>query len=172
MSDHIAVESLTFDEAFQLGQDAFERGKYRESLTFLAAALDQVLPNSQLGGEVQLWMVNAHQAAGESDAAIVRCEQLAKHPFPQISKTARDLLYILKAPVLNRPKEWLSEIPDLANLEDSERRDRYIQAQAQKESGAIAPEDSEPVLTEPQENPFILIVLGVLLLILIGVAIG
>ena len=97
---------------------AFENGKYRQAVEELKKACALLERNSRLGGEVQIWLATAYEAAGQNQEAIDLCEQLKRHPYPETSKEAKRLQYILKAPKLERPKEWMTEIPDLAALSD------------------------------------------------------
>lgn len=83
--------------------------------------------------------MTAYEAAGRTSEAIALCEQLKSHPFHETSKEARRLDYILKAPRLQRPKEWMSEIPDL----DAEVNTSKIRSLAPK---------SSPKLREPEYN--------------------
>jgi hypothetical protein len=76
--------------------------------------------NSRKGGEAQIWLVTAYQAAGQTAEAIALCEQLSLHPDLETSKQSKRLLYILKAPQLQRPEEWMTKIPDLGSLAESE----------------------------------------------------
>ncbi|MGB0562078.1 MAG: tetratricopeptide repeat protein [Spirulinaceae cyanobacterium] len=138
---------------FQAAQRAFERGQYRQSLELLESALEQVQPGSRPGGEAQLWRVNAYQALGETDTAIAHCQSLINHPF--VAKPAQDLLYILKAPVLNRPKEWLTEIPDLQNLEP-DGGDRYNAPPPRPRPMPQAQPELDPSQINDQDNQFVL----------------
>lgn len=106
-------------ELYQAGRNAFERGSYRQSVEYLEEAVPLAGQNSPLGGEAQIWLVNAYSAAGRLPEAIGLCEQLERHPNLKTRKQSRRLLYILKAPQLKRRQEWLTQIPDLSNLSDS-----------------------------------------------------
>lgn len=105
---------------YQAGKVAFERGEYRYAVEHLEKSCALVARNSRLGGEVQIWLVTAYEAAGQRTEAIALCEQLKHHPDSETSKQGRRLLYILQAPQLKRPTEWLTQIPDLATLPDNE----------------------------------------------------
>nr|WP_199298087.1 hypothetical protein [Trichocoleus sp. FACHB-40] len=105
---------------YQAGKTAFERGEYRQSVQHLEKASSLVARNSRLGGEVQIWLVTAYEAAGQRTEAIALLKQLFHHPDPEISKQSRRLLYIMEAPQLSRRPEWLSEIPDLTALAESQ----------------------------------------------------
>lgn len=106
-------------ELYQAGRTAFERGRYRQSVECLEKAVNLAGQYSPLGGEVQLWLVSAYEAAGQQTEAIALCEQLDRHPNHKTRKQSRRLLYILKAPQLKRREEWLTKIPDLSNLDEA-----------------------------------------------------
>jgi hypothetical protein len=61
--------------------------------------------------------VTAYEAAGLQDLAVQLCRQLSKHPSLETRSQARRLLAILEAPVLSKRPEWLTQIPDLSNLD-------------------------------------------------------
>ena len=115
----MSSESLEIaKQRYRNGKAAFENGKYRQAVEELKKACALLERNSRLGGEVQIWLATAYEAAGQNQEAIDLCEQLKRHPYPETSKEAKRLQYILKAPKLERPKEWMTEIPDLAALSD------------------------------------------------------
>ena len=109
---------------YQAGKAAFERGDYRAAVQRLEAACALTSRNTRLGGEAQIWLVTAYQAAGQTEDAIALCQQLTRHPDPETSKQGKRLLYILQAPQLQRPAEWMTQIPDLAAIGDSEPKHR------------------------------------------------
>ncbi|NJL00899.1 MAG: hypothetical protein HC838_17590 [Spirulinaceae cyanobacterium RM2_2_10] len=123
-------QRTAFQARYQAGLAAFEGGQYRQSIIELEQACQLSNRASRVGGEAQLWLVSAYQAADRLEAAIALCQTLQHHPQPSISRKAKDLLYILRAPRLQRPPEWLSKIPDLANLDDSAEQQRYVSAAA------------------------------------------
>lgn len=103
---------------YQLGKDAFERGQYRAAIEQLEKACGLVNRASPLGGEVQMWLVTAYEAAGLREEAIALCETVSRHPDVTARKQGRRLLYILRAPRLKPRPEWITPIPDLSTLED------------------------------------------------------
>jgi tetratricopeptide (TPR) repeat protein len=106
---------------YRAGKTAFERGEYRQAVDYFNAALAAATnPNTSLGGEVQIWLVTALEAAGNRREAIALCQQLARHPHLDTRQTSKRMLYIMQAPELTRKAEWLSEIPDLSQLDDRE----------------------------------------------------
>jgi tetratricopeptide (TPR) repeat protein len=154
---------------YQAGKLAFERGQYRESVQHLEKASALVARNSRFGGEVQTWLVTAYEAAGQKTEAIALCQQLSRHPDPEIRKQGSRLLYILQAPQLQRPQEWLTQIPDLGTLQDNEAKIRLSSGT----SSTTAPQQRptpEPVdlsQVNTKDNKFIWIAL-----IAIGLTLG
>ena len=151
---------------YESGKAAFERGQYRESVQHLEKSCALVARNSRLGGEVQSWLVTAYEAAGRRSEAIALCEQLKHHPDTETSKQARRLLYILQAPELKRPREWLTQIPDLGALPDNDTQTRFGSGTTTKNRSPQPRPQPEPIdLTQvnTRDNRFIwvaLIVLG------------
>ncbi|PZV05633.1 MAG: hypothetical protein DCF32_10870 [Leptolyngbya sp.] len=101
---------------YAYGQAAFERGSYREAVEFFEEAVKLAKATTPLGGEIQTWLVNAYSAVGRQNDAIALCQTLARHPDLETRKQGKNLLYILQAPQLQRPTNWMTEIPDLDNL--------------------------------------------------------
>lgn len=102
---------------FAAGQTAFERGNYREAVSYFERGTALASGTTPLGGELQLWLVNAYAAANRPEDAIALCEKLTRHPDLDTRKEGKRLLYILKAPRLRLKAEWRTEIPDLSHLE-------------------------------------------------------
>ncbi len=123
----MSVESLEIAKnRYQMGKTAFENGQYREAVDNLEKAIALLSRNTRLGGEVEIWLVTAYEAAGRTEDAIALCQELQRHPYSETSKQAKDLLYILKAPKLVRPSEWMTEIPDLGKIGDNDSKIRTI----------------------------------------------
>ena len=101
-----------FHQKYLAGQKALESNQYRLSIEYLEAAINLVSGNSRQGGEAKIWLVTAYQAANKIDQAIALCENLLTHPHLRTREQAQRILYIIKAPKLERPPEWMSEIPD------------------------------------------------------------
>ena len=107
--------------AYQLGQQAFERGRYADAVQ----AFEQGLKEEHsigLDGDLKLWLVNALAASDRRQEAIELCGKLALHPNFDVRKQSKQLLYIIQAPKLEAKEEWLTKIPDLAELEGSEEK--------------------------------------------------
>lgn len=104
--------------AYETGKQAFERGMYRESVQALEKANALLAPNNtRLAGEVQIWLATAYEAAGQKEEAIALCQKASRHPDYETRKQGQRLLYILQAPQLTRRPEWLTQIPDLNDIQ-------------------------------------------------------
>lgn len=162
----MSTESLELARTrYQAGKIAFESGQYREAVENLEKASALLARNTRLGGEVDIWLVTAYEAAGRTEDAIALCQQLRRHPHSETSQQARRLLYILQAPRLKRPSNWMTEIPDLAALSDNESKIR-IAAKPHKTSERKPPDEPEFVdlsQVNTKDNRFIwlsLVVIG------------
>lgn len=155
---------------YQAGIAVFERGRYRESVQHLEKASALVSRHSRFGGEVQIWLVTAYEAAGRISEAIALCEHLLRHPDSEISKQGRQLLYILKAPQLKRPTEWLTQIPDLGTLPDNDTKTRFSSGSTSSKGQGqkVQPEPVDLSQVNTRDNQFIWVVLVALGLILGG----
>lgn len=160
------------EQSYQAGQSAFERGQYREAVQYLTSASALVNRNSEFGGEVQVWLVTAYEAAGQKQEAIALCQQLGKHPSAEIRKQSRQLLYILEAPQLKRPPEWLTEIPDLSRVTEAETktyRGSAHPSQTPRPRRSEVPEETVDLSqVNTKDNAFVWLGLGATLLIVAG----
>lgn len=102
-----------FEQKYFNGKLAFERGQYRLSIEELEQACQLMPFHTRLGGDARMWLISSYQAANQSVEAISLCQELCRHPRLETKKQAQNLLYIIKAPRLQRPKEWMIEIPSL-----------------------------------------------------------
>ncbi|MCC5598948.1 tetratricopeptide repeat protein [Nostoc favosum] len=160
----MSVESLEIAKTrYQAGKAAFENGQYREAIENLEKASALLARNSRLGGEVEIYLVTAYEAVGRTDDAIALCERLKRHVHFEISKQARRMLYILKAPKLKRPSEWMTQIPDLGALSDNELK-ISVPAKSTKSSVQQKPKPAEPEFVDlsqvnTRDNRFIWVAL-------------
>ena len=150
----MTADNQEFRQQYQAGKQALERGRYRLSIEHLSAAKELVAPYSRKGGEVQIWLVTAYQAANQIEEAIALAQELIVHPDTQTREQAQRILYIIKAPVLERPREWMSEIPDLAEADRG--ASRYVTAKKKAASlTQLELEDLEPTPENVPDNQFI-----------------
>lgn len=158
---------ITTQVLFESGKDAFLQGEYRRSIDYFKQTLANLEMQSREGGEVQLWLSNAYQANNQMEEAIALCRDLMTHPFPQTKQRAKQQLYILEAPKLERPKKWLTEIPSLDSLDPA--NSIYVEGKSKDEKKELAIEDFEDLSQiETQDNQFLWLALGLGILCLIG----
>ncbi len=151
-----------FQIEYRAGKAAFERGDYRVAVQRLEAASALMSRNTILGGEARIWLVMAYEAAAQTEEAIALCQQLSRHPDSETSKQSKRLLYILQAPQLKRPEEWMTKIPDLEAIAESDPKDRRgsnntIDKNNRKSKEELKPLDLSQVNTK--DNQFIWVAL-------------
>ena len=99
-----------------MGKKSLENGHYKVSIVHLESAKKLADSSTSLGAEIQILLVTAYQALGKREEAIALCQELIKHPNLQTRQKAKDVLYIIQAPKLQRPAEWMSEILSLIHI--------------------------------------------------------
>ena len=159
-------EQKIFDDYYRAGREALENGQYRLSIEYLEKADSLKVSSLRSQTDVKMWLVTAYQAAGNVEEACTLCEELTRHPNADTRKKAQDLLYILKAPRLERPANWLSQIPSIENV--AEGSSQYLAAKSSQkmptQPPAIADTSKE---SSKQENTFIWVALVAVVLILL-----
>ncbi|BAZ43426.1 hypothetical protein NIES4102_04260 [Chondrocystis sp. NIES-4102] len=155
-----------FQDKYQAGKLALERGQYRLSIENLKAAQELVALNSRQGGEAGIWLVSAYQAADKIPEAIALCQDLVTHPNSTTREQAQRILYIINAPKLQRPKEWMSEIPDLTNTDSN--TSQYVTVPKSKSDNPTELEYNDVDLSqvETKDNQFTWFALIVIILLL------
>ena len=159
-----------FQSKFEVGQLALERGNYRLSIENLKAAREFIAPNSKRGGEAGIWLVSAYQAADKIDEAIALCQELIVHPDTRTREQAQRILYIIKAPKLERPPEWMSEIPSLSDAEQG--MSRYVTAKKpiSKASVELLEENLDLSSADTTDDRFVWFALVLTSIIIAGLA--
>jgi hypothetical protein len=155
--------------AYAQGREAFEHGYYREAVERLLKAISLVHRQSQLGGEMQIWLITAYEAVGRQEEAISLCRQLQHHPHLETRKQSKRLLYILEAPKLQKKAEWLTQIPDLSHVNEpdlSERLGVGKYTPAAPKSRSLDPDPIDLNQVDTKDNNFVWVALGLLLLLL------
>jgi tetratricopeptide (TPR) repeat protein len=155
------------------GQDAFERGLYREAIDCFQRALSLTPESSALGGAIQIWLVTAYEAAERREEALALCRELRTHPNYETRQQAKQLLYILEAPKLQLKPEWLTQIPELnesSRLPDYRASTQRAAGQVTQRVSSTSPrwstEPMEPI--EPKESSgFLGLALGVSIAMLV-----
>lgn len=162
----------TVQAEYQAGKIAFERGEYRKSVQHLEQANALAEAGTRLGGEIQTWLVTAYEAAGQWSEAIALCRVISRHPDLNTRKQGKRLLYILEAPKLKSRPEWLTQIPDLTNLAESDNQDRKGFSTSPRRSQPSQPtfqlEPMDPGQVNTEDNRFIWVALVAVVLVLLG----
>ena len=155
--------------ALELGQATFERGRYRKAIAYFQRALELSNPIGPRGGEIQMWLVNAYVAAGDNEAGLSLCRKLIRHPDIETQRQSKRLLYILEAPELEMNPEWVTKIPDLAGMEDDQKRP-YVQRPKRPRRRKPKPEPEPLDLSQvnTEDNQFVWIALAGILLTIGG----
>ena len=159
--------------AYQSGKLAFERGFYQQSVQYLEKASALVNAQGILGGEMQVWLVVAYEAAGQQEQAIALCQQLKTHPDLETRKQSRRLLSILEAPRLVSRPEWMTQIPDLAQLDDNSLANAYIMPKPRRKPAKPKPYEPEAIdwtQVNREDNRFVWVALAIAGLVLGGLA--
>lgn len=163
------TERERFEKEYTAGKDAFERGKYRLAIERLETACNLVPFTAKLGGEARIWLVTTYQAAGKLTEAIVLTRKLCSHPNLEISQQARRLLYIIEAPQLKRPREWMVEMPeDLSSLSEENLLKNLGTNKVKSQPRSDFSEPLDLSATEAENNLFILAAAIAIALILGG----
>jgi len=156
----MTTESLELAKSrYQMGTTAFENGQYREAVENLEKASALLGKNTRFAGEVEIWLVNAYEAAGRSEAAINLCQQLVGHPHYEIRQQAKRLVYILKAPKLNRPQEWMTEIPDFGIVSDHKSKIVVNSQPKKSQPKSVEPEYIDLSTVNTKDNRFVWVAL-------------
>ncbi|NCJ06121.1 tetratricopeptide repeat protein [Synechococcales cyanobacterium C] len=154
--------------AFAQAQNWFERGQYQDAIAALTQARSSANPNSRLGGDIQMWLVTAYEAAGQRQEALALCRTLGAHPDWQTRKQSKRLLYILEAPKLELRPEWLTEIPDLSQVQDPGWGKGSGAASAAPPRWRAPEPEGSPLVTDSLDNGFVWLGLAMTGLILVG----
>ena len=103
-----------------------ERGDYGQVLRTLEPLAAAHPPATGPGAEIQMLMVTAWMGQGNTARAIACCHQLKRSSNAQLRTQARELLAVLEAPALERPREWSITLPELSDAEVVEGRMRQM----------------------------------------------
>lgn len=153
---------------FNAGQLAFERGNYRAAVMAFEEGSSLAGGASLLGGSIQLWLMNAYSAAGRQPEAIALGQKLAKHPDTDVRKQSKRVLEILQAPQLNRRADWLTPVPDLSELDESDDADFTLSKYTPKKRASSPPPPPEPEdlsKMNTRDNGFLIVAIALIGLI-------
>lgn len=163
--------SLPPEQMFQLGQRYVEGGQYREAVRILNRAVPLAGSQSRLGGELQLWLVTAYDASGQKQDAIQLCRKLTQHSHWTIRKQSKRVLYILEAPKLTLKPEWVTQIPDLDEVQGQRSVQRGVSSTTYSPENQGYKINDQPVdltAVQTQEPGFILFALVIVSVVFLG----
>ena len=166
--EEVSAEQLA-SQLYQQGIADFERGNYQQAIALLERARALAILETDLGGDILVWLANAYDAVGKTEEAIALCRSLKKHPPNTVRKSARYMLGIFTAPPLKKLEGVVSEVPIL------ESPDRYQSKPAarpkssnnsnQKPFREVPLEKPSPIDSRSTNN-FLLLAIAVFLLLL------
>ena len=105
------------DDPFLPARQALERGEYTRVLQFLEPLVVTHPPATASGGQLQLLMATAWMGKGNTVRAMACCRQVKRCADATLRDQARELLSVLEAPALARPREWSLTLPELNDAE-------------------------------------------------------
>ena len=108
-------EPPAVDDPLAAARRSLERGEYGRVLTLLEPIAAQHGPATSLGAGVRLLMATALMGQGEGERAAACCRALQGSPDAALRARAKELLEVLEAPVLRRPRDWSLTLPELGN---------------------------------------------------------
>jgi hypothetical protein len=147
---------------------ALERGDYGQVLAQLEPLGATYPPATPIGAQLQLLMATALMGQGNSVRAMACCRQVKRCADPTLRAQARDLLTVLEAPALERPRNWSLTLPDLGEAEPLAGRLQQI-ARSRRARANPPPPPAPPV--GPTRAPVGFAAL-VLCLLLLGLLLG
>lgn len=108
------------DAPLDSARRALERGEYGLVLRLLEPLASVHPPASVTGASLRLLMATALMGQGQTEQAASCCRALQRCPDAQLRAQARDLLMVLEAPALQRPRRWSLTMPDLSGTPNLE----------------------------------------------------
>lgn len=109
----MAPEPDDLSTAIAEAKVAIERGNYARAVALLEPLCDATSPLQPPGDILRLLLATALMGQGQGERAAACCRSLQRCADPQRRSQARDLLQVLEAPALKRPREWSLTLPRL-----------------------------------------------------------
>jgi hypothetical protein len=150
------------DAQLALARAALERGDYGRVIQLLESLVPDHSPATLLGAEIQLVLATAWMGRGDNGRAMVCCRQIKRCRDASVRAQAQDLLSVLEAPALERPRDWSITLPDLGSAEAM--GGQMQQLARQRRSSKPLPPPPPPV--GPTRAPLGFALLAILLLLL------
>jgi len=141
---------------------ALERGDYGRVVRVLESLVQEHSPATLAGAEIQLLLATAWMGQGDNARAMVCCRLIKRCRDATLRAQAQDLLAVLEAPALERPREWSITLPDLGSAQAM--GGQMQQLARSRRSNKPAPPPPPPV--GPTRAPVGFALLAVVLLLL------
>lgn len=157
--DPLAADSPSADP-LAAARRALDHGDYGQVIRQLEPLVEQHPPITPVGAQLQLLMATAWMGQGQSQRAIACCQRIRACTDGAVRAQARELLAVLEAPVLRRPREWSLTLPPLGEAPPLEGRVKGMGRRRRRRQA----EEPPPPPVGPTRPPlgFALVVLAVL----------
>lgn len=109
----MAPESDALTSSLADAKLAIERGNYAKAVALLEPLCEDYSPSQPPGDILRLLLATALMGQGLGERAAACCRSLQNCGNPQRRAQARDLLQVLEAPSLKRPRDWSLTLPRL-----------------------------------------------------------
>lgn len=147
-------------EILATARQALEQGDYGRVLRLLEPIAAERSPATPIGAGVRLLIATALIGQGRTDQAAACCRTLLSCRDAGLRARARDLLTVLEAPELRRPREWSLTLPVLTDVETLEAGGRRRPARS-----ALPAEPPPPPPVGPTRPPLGFAALAAVLLV-------
>ena len=107
----MALEPDPLTAALAEAKVAIERGNYGRAVALLEPLCELHSPLHPPGDMLRLLLATALMGQGQVERAAACCRSLQGCADPQRRSQARDLLQVLEAPALKRPRDWSLTLP-------------------------------------------------------------
>jgi hypothetical protein len=116
----MASASDSLSAALAEAREAVARGSYARAVQLLEPLCERHPATHPPGDALRVLLVTALMGLGQGERAKACCRALLGSTDPQRRAEARDLLWVLEAPALRRPREWSLTLPRLDQVEPLE----------------------------------------------------
>jgi hypothetical protein len=155
-------------DPFREARQRLERGDYGQVLRNLEPLVATYPPATADGAQLQLLMATAWMGQGNSVRAMACCRQVKRCSDATLRAQARDLLAVLEAPALERPRHWSLTLPDLGEAEPVAGRLQQLASQRRRQRQPSPPPAPPVGPTRPPLGFAALALILLLLTVLLG----
>ncbi len=118
---------------------ALARGDYGQCLAFLKPLLKSHPLPSEEGGKIGILMVTAYMGLGDEQTAVSTCRLITKCKNNELRQRAKQLLQVLEAPSLQRPKNWSVRLPNIEMTALTGKKSKQLGRQSIRSSSLTPP---------------------------------